>query len=136
MFQKIQTLRPIRIAIKSNNRHQEERVLSPEMRKAMRDGIQRKLCPRKQYDKPLLKLDKENKTEISKIKNKISNYKQMISEIESQKTQLDKLGEIKIFNYKIEMILYKIFKFQTQIRNIKIQQYKKQLSTQNLNKSV
>ena len=61
MFKNLQIIRPIKVAIKSNNRHQEEHVMSPEMRKAMQDGIQRKLCPRKQYNKPLLELNKESK---------------------------------------------------------------------------
>lgn len=137
MFPKLQLIRPIRVAIKSKTRCQEKHVISAEMRKAMQEGIQQKLCPRKEYNKPLLKLDKESKSQISEIRKKISQFKQKISQLEHQKEQLGTTqDEIKNFNNEIENALYEIFKSQTQIRNIKIRQYKKQLSNLNLDKTV
>lgn len=143
MFQKLQTLKPIRIAIDAKssytNKHglYEKHVLSNEMRKAMKDGIERKLCPLKEYNKPTLKLDKESKIEIREIKKKIKKYNQEISKIEWKKSLLETSGdEIKDLNNTIEMTLYKIFELQAKLRNIKIEQYKKQLSSANLDKIV
>lgn len=137
MFPKLQLIRPIRVAIKSHNRYQEKYVISSEMRKAMQEGIQQNLCPRNEYKKPLLKLDKESKSKISEIKKKISQYKQKVSQIERQKEQLGTTqNEIKNFDNEVENALYEIFKLQTQIRNVKIQQYKKQLSSLNLDKTI
>jgi len=117
--------RPIKVTTTKG----EVKLVSREMKEALKKGIERRLIPRSEYTKPLLKLDESSKTEILKTNNYIYNLKSKLKKLEKEWEKIGDSSSEKInLQEKIEYVLFQIFESKLKIRNIKINRYKEQLA--------
>ena len=106
------------------------KVMTGEMKKLMKKGIERHLVPLSEAKGPRLKLDKESQLKINELKKEIQSLKRQVSKLESQKDLPGNTpSEIHDLDNQIEWLHFNIFEAKTKIRDIKIDLYKKQTST-------
>lgn len=104
-----------------------QRVMTGEMRKLMKEGISRKLVPLKNFKKRPLQLDELSRQEISFLKKSIQRIKWQVAKLEYKKIQLG-MGnpEVRDIDRQIELCDFDIFEAQTKIRDIKKACFKNQ----------
>jgi len=105
-------------------------VMTGEMRTLMKNGIKRNLVPLNQFEKPLLKFDRDTKSMISFLNNSIKFYEKNIYNLELEKSLAGRTtSEIAEIDAEIEHLQFEICKTQSKIRDIKAKFYKNQAST-------
>ncbi len=105
-------------------------VMTGEMRKLMKKGIERHLVPLSEFKGPRLKLDEESQLKINELKKEIQSLKRRLSRLEFRKGLPGNTpSEIRDLDNQIEFLHFDIFEAKTKIRDIKIARYKKQTST-------
>jgi len=117
-----------RVVVATTNGMKE--VMTGEMRTLMKNGIKRTLIPLKNSKKTPLNLDKYTKSEISSLNKRIKGYEWDIRKLELKKSQPDiSTSQIAELDAEIEHLQFKIFETQSRIRDIKVEFYKNQTST-------
>ena len=117
--------RPIKIATTNGD----IKLASQEMKEAVKKGIERRLTPRSEYTKPILKLDKTSRAEINTINRSLYYLKSKLKDLESKWGEIGESASEKInLQEKIDYVLFQIFESKSKIRDIKINRYKEQLA--------